>query len=186
MARVFWRLLLWVAVAGTASALLPGSATSSTISELSTAASHVYDTHSAPTTFPANTRIVAAREDRRPMDRSRSGTSRFALSPATKGGRAADDVPASTPVGRRGRPMEVRSGTNAPAEIGGWPYSGHALDRMQGRGVPPSAVEDAIASGQGVTGRGGSTIHYSAENHLSVVVGRNGRVVTVGYGRFKP
>jgi hypothetical protein len=57
---------------------------------------------------------------------------------------------------------------------------------MQGRGVPPSAVEDAIASGQGVTGRGGSTIHYSAENHLSVVVGRNGRVVTVGYGRFKP
>lgn len=43
-----------------------------------------YDTLSATTSFPANTLIVAAREDRRPMDRSRSLTSRFALSRATK------------------------------------------------------------------------------------------------------
>jgi filamentous hemagglutinin len=57
---------------------------------------------------------------------------------------------------------------------------------MQGRGIPPSAVEDAIANGKSVAGRGGSTIHYSPENHISVVVGGNGRVVTVGYGRFTP
>lgn len=89
-------------------------------------------------------------------------------------------------VGRRGSPLEIRPGTNAPGEIGGRPYSGHALDRMQGRGIPPSAVEEAIANGESAAGRGGSTIHYGPDNHVSVVVGRNGRVVTVGYGRFKP
>jgi filamentous hemagglutinin len=46
--------------------------------------------------------------------------------------------------------------------------------------------KDAIANGESVAGRGGSTIHYSPENHISVVVGGNGRVVTVGYGRFTP
>jgi RHS repeat-associated protein len=100
-----------------------------------------------------------------------------------KGGRGGREP---GPVGRQSRPIEIRPGTNSPAEIGGRPYSGHALDRMQGRGIPPSAVEDAIANGKSVAGRGGSTIHYSPENHISVVVGGNGRVVTVGYGRFTP
>ncbi len=108
-----------------------------------------------------------------------------------RAGRAAKAAPegadlARLPVGRHGGPIEIKPGTNTARDIGGRPYSGHALDRMQGRGIPPSAVEDAIANGQSVAARGGTTIHYSAENHISVVVGRNGRVVTVGYGRFTP
>lgn len=51
---------------------------------------------------------------------------------------------------------------------------------MQGRGVVPSAVEDALAYGQQTSGRLGTTIYYSPENNLSVVTGSQGRVVTVG------
>ena len=51
----------------------------------------------------------------------------------------------SAPVGRRGSPMEV--GGNTGTEIGGRYYTGHALDRMQGRGLVPSVIEDAIATG---------------------------------------
>ena len=114
------------------------------------------------------------------------GVARAGAGGAARGGRLPDDVPASTPVGRRGSPIDVRPGTNAPADIAGRQYSGHALDRMQSRGIPPSAVEDAIANSQPIAGRGGTTIHYSPENHISVVVGPGGRVVTVGYGRFRP
>ncbi|MFT3777045.1 MAG: RHS repeat-associated core domain-containing protein [Ottowia sp.] len=45
------------------------------------------------------------------------------------------DADASTPTGRRGSPMEVEPGTNDPTTIEGRDYTGHALDRMQGRGV---------------------------------------------------
>lgn len=139
MARVFWRLLLWVAVAGTASALLPGSATSSTISELSTAASHVYDTHSAPTTFPANTRIVAAREDRRPMDRSRSGTSRFALSPATQGTGDILPSPSVSDPKLKNFVADLYRGTTNPNRIG--------------TGTTADAVRHELATGQRVGGK---------------------------------
>lgn len=106
---------------------------------------------------------------------------------AIKAGRGADDVPASTPVGRSGMKGELNvTKPNAPAEIGGRQYSGHALDRMQGRGFTPSVVEDAIAHGRTAGGRTGSAIHYSPSNHLSVVVGRNGRVVTVSRGDLRP
>lgn len=106
------------------------------------------------------------------------------LSQATN---TADDVAASTPVGRQGLKGELNvTKPNAPAEIGGRSYSGHALDRMQGRGFTPSVVEDSIANGSSAAGRGGATIYYSAENNISVVVSSNGRVVTVGYGPFKP
>jgi filamentous hemagglutinin len=56
---------------------------------------------------------------------------------------------------------------------------------MQERGIPPSAVDDAIAQGERTPGRRGTTIHYSPNNDVSVVVGREGRVVTVGYGRYR-
>jgi hypothetical protein len=42
--------------------------------------------------------------------------------------------PESPPVGRVEAPIEIERGTNAPATIDGIPYSGHALDRTQGRG----------------------------------------------------
>ncbi|MEW8000854.1 MAG: RHS repeat-associated core domain-containing protein [Candidatus Thiodiazotropha endolucinida] len=45
-----------------------------------------------------------------------------------------------TPVGSSRSPMDVRSPQNKPTNIGGRDYSGHAVDRMQGRGIPPSVV----------------------------------------------
>jgi len=74
---------------------------------------------------------------------------------------------------------------NEPAIIDGRPYSGHALDRMQGRGVTPSVIEDAIQRGQSAAGRGGTSIYYSPDNRVSVVVGPSGRVITVTYGDLR-
>ncbi|MGI8663234.1 MAG: hypothetical protein ACR2LQ_08495 [Acidimicrobiales bacterium] len=81
--------------------------------------------------------------------------------------------------------MDVPAGTNVEAEIDGQTFGPHAIDQMQGRGIPPSAVNDAISNGQAVTGIDGRTIYYSSANNISVVV-ENGRVVTVSYGQFKP
>ena len=76
-------------------------------------------------------------------------------------GAVAEDVAASTPVGRRGAPLDVTPGTNAGTEIGKRWYSGHALDQMQGRGAVPSVVEDTIASGTKSPGNLPNTIKYS-------------------------
>lgn len=94
---------------------------------------------------------------------------------------AADDfVDASTPTGRRGNPMEVTPGTNTPTTINNRNYSGHALDQMQGRGVPSSVVEDAIQNGVARPGNIPNTTEYiSSTNGVSVVVNSSGRVVTV-------
>jgi RHS repeat-associated protein len=81
------------------------------------------------------------------------------------------------PVGRRGQPVNVQPGSNEPTTIGGREYSGHALDRMQGRGVPPTVVEDAIQNGTPSPGREGSTVHSS--DNATVVVGPDGKVWTV-------
>ena len=89
------------------------------------------------------------------------------------------DKDPSTPVGRRGNPIKVKPGTNKPATIGGRVYTGHAIDRMQGRGVPPSAVEDAILNGTQSPGHNpGETVH-SGSNGVTVVTGSGGQVVTV-------
>ena len=98
-------------------------------------------------------------------------------------------VPASTPVGRVGRgPMTVQTpGTNRPATIGGRDYTGHALDRMQQRGLVPSVVEDAIAHGTATPGRmPGTTAHYSAVNNVTVITDTaTGRVITTYPGAGK-
>ncbi|MDQ2807657.1 MAG: DUF6531 domain-containing protein [Chloroflexota bacterium] len=98
------------------------------------------------------------------------------------------DPPASTPVGGKGRyGMVVEPGTNAPTTINGRPYSGHAIDQMQGRGIPPSAVENAINEGIGIPGTGGrvsTTRYYDRGNGISVVVNNTTRnVVTVEWTR---
>jgi hypothetical protein len=92
-------------------------------------------------------------------------------------GEEAPSVAYSSPVGRSGNPIEIEPGTNEPGEISGRPYSGHAFDRMQGRGIPPSAVEDAIANGETRAGGSGATV-YSGENGVTVVVGGDGTVET--------
>ncbi|QED84431.1 hypothetical protein PSYTB_12485 [Pseudomonas amygdali pv. tabaci str. ATCC 11528] len=53
------------------------------------------------------------------------------------------------------------------------------MDRMQGRGVPPSAVEDAIQNGKSSSGNTpGTTVHVGS-NGVTVVTNSGGRVITV-------
>jgi uncharacterized protein RhaS with RHS repeats len=87
------------------------------------------------------------------------------------------DVPASTPVGRNGSPMDVPRGTNSPTTVNGQQYTGHSLDQMQGRGITPSAVENTIQTGTASAGRGGATVYSTGE--LKAVVSEQGAVITV-------
>ncbi len=90
------------------------------------------------------------------------------------------DKPASTPIGRRGEPIEVTPGTNTPTDIGGRTYTGHGLDRMQGRGVPPTPVEDVIQNGRQSPGNDPGTVaHTDDDNGVEVITGPDGQVVTV-------
>ena len=89
------------------------------------------------------------------------------------------DKDPSTPTGQRGSPIDVEPGTNAPCNIGGRDYTGHSVDRMQGRGVPPSAVEDAIRNGATKPGNTPGTTVHSGSNGVTVVTGSNGQVITV-------
>jgi RHS repeat-associated protein len=84
----------------------------------------------------------------------------------------------STPTGQRGNPMHVPAGTNEDATIGGREYGGHSLDQMQGRGVPPSAVEDTIQNGQQSPGNvPGRIVHTGPD--IRVITQGGGRVITV-------
>lgn len=104
---------------------------------------------------------------------------------ATLAGEAAEaEASATTPTGRRGSPMDVPRGTNAPGEINGRTYGGHAFDEMQSEGFTPSVVDDAISHGEQTLGRSGRIAHYSVENNVTVIT-ENGKVVTVTSGRVK-
>jgi hypothetical protein len=89
----------------------------------------------------------------------------------------------STPTGQRGSPIDVPKGTNAPTTIGDRDYSGHALDQMQGRGIPPSAVEDAIVNGNSTPDKGypdSRTENTSSDGRVVVITDNDtGRVITV-------
>jgi RHS repeat-associated protein len=91
------------------------------------------------------------------------------------------EKPASTPTGSRGNPVDVAPGTNDPTTIDGRDYTGHGLDQMQGRGVPSSAVEEAINNGTAAPGNTpGTTVYNDSNNGVTVVTDANsGRVVTV-------
>ena len=96
-----------------------------------------------------------------------------------------DSVSASTPVGRRGQRVNFPNPNhpiprNAPTQIGGRNFSGHALDRMQERGFTPSVVENAIENGVRLPGRDGTFIYRDPVNNFRVVTNaENGRVITV-------
>jgi hypothetical protein len=79
--------------------------------------------------------------------------------------------------------MDVRT-PNTSTRIGGREYSGHAVDRMQGRGIPPSAVENTIRNGNRMTGREpGTTQYYDPVNKITVITDTaTGRVITVWKG----
>jgi hypothetical protein len=90
------------------------------------------------------------------------------------------EVHPSTPVGRRGSHLKVPPGTNDPTTIYGRPYSGHALDRMQERGIYPSVVENTIQTGTPAPGREiGTTLYHDPVNNVTVVIDdAGGRVIT--------
>lgn len=84
--------------------------------------------------------------------------------------------------------MNVQPGTNAPATIDGIPYSGHAQDEMQSDGITPTAVEDALDTGQQYPSSKdpNAVISYSPENNISVVKDINtGTIITVTRGRSR-
>jgi Domain of unknown function (DUF4258) len=92
----------------------------------------------------------------------------------------------TTPVGGRGTNFRNLS-PNEQAAIAGRDYTGHAIDRMQERGLMPSVVENTIRVGEEMSGkRAGTTSYYEAENHVTVITDTvTGRVVTVSSGRIK-
>ena len=69
-------------------------------------------------------------------------------------------------VGSRRAPIEVQG--NISTTIGGRRYSGHSLDRMQGRGLVPSVIEDIIAH---------PTVRVSQEEGKMLLKNANGAVV---------
>ena len=91
---------------------------------------------------------------------------------------------ASTPVGRKGKEIQVPS-PNKPGKIAGRDYSGHALDRMQERGITPSVVENTIRHGSMRPGnKPGRRVHYDSRNNITVVTeSKTGEVVTTYYGK---
>jgi hypothetical protein len=96
---------------------------------------------------------------------------------STPANRPAD---ATTIVGSKRLPIRIQPGTNKPETIGGRMYAGHALDRMQGRGVYPSVVENAIKTGLVTPGHTkGRSVHYDPKNNIKVITNtNNGRVIT--------
>ncbi len=58
---------------------------------------------------------------------------------------------------------------------------------MQGNGIPPSAVENTITSGDGIAGKvAGTTVYYDGANDMTVILdSTSGRVITIDYGQIK-
>ncbi len=95
-------------------------------------------------------------------------------------GSVVGEKPGTAPVGTRGRPIPSTEG-NPPTTINGRPYSGHAVDRIQGRGLTPSVVENTIkpANRIGVGNTPGTSVFFDPVNNVTVVVDdATGRVIT--------
>jgi RHS repeat-associated protein len=118
------------------------------------------------------------------------------LAPAVGSSTARTGAPqgaaARTPVGRNGNPLNVaipegRTALNSPTTISGRQFSGHALDRLQGQGIPPSVVEGIIRPQNAANGKvAGTTAYYDPANHMTVITDTaSGRVVTVDFGQIR-
>jgi hypothetical protein len=96
-------------------------------------------------------------------------------------GRPLGEKPGSAPVGSRSQQIPSIDG-NPPTTINGRPYSGHAIDRIQGRGLTPSVIDDTIQPGN-LVGPGntpGTTMYYNSVNRVTVIVNNvTGSVITV-------
>jgi hypothetical protein len=83
---------------------------------------------------------------------------------------------------------KFQSPRNASALIQGRPYSGHAIDQMQNRGIPFSVVENAVASGKAIPCKRDlcRNIYYDISNNVSVLTQReSGKVITVCHGELR-
>jgi RHS repeat-associated protein len=111
--------------------------------------------------------------------------------PARRGGPREDTEcpPASSYSGSRRSQLQEPSGVpprNSPTNINDIPYSGHAVDQMQNRGIPPSAVEQAIKQGEPLSraGRNDRIYYYDSLNNITVPVdSTTGTVITVIPGK---
>lgn len=91
----------------------------------------------------------------------------------------------STPVGHKQREINVASGTNSRTLIFGREYSGHALDRMQERGLTPTMVEHVIEKGiQSPGNKPNRVSNYDPINKVTVVT-EYSKVITVIFGGSK-
>jgi len=86
-------------------------------------------------------------------------------------------------AGSRRSPLEYASFQtvrNESTVINKRTYSGHALDRMQDRGLMPSVIENAIETGQtSINKIPGRVEYFDPLNNIRVIVGDNGRIITV-------
>lgn len=67
--------------------------------------------------------------------------------------------------------------------LNGGVYSGHALDRMQDRGIPISVVEETIKYGKKSSSYSGRIQYYDAKNNITVITEVNGKVVMTRVGK---
>ena len=73
---------------------------------------------------------------------------------------------------------------NLAGEVNGRPYSGHAFDQMQNRGIMPSVVDNTIQNGAGFPNKVGTSGFYDATNGVRVITNSgNGKVITVIRGK---
>jgi len=95
-----------------------------------------------------------------------------------------DNADPSLPVGSsRSQMQPLEKYNNAPGQIDGVEFSDHGLDRLMERGIPPSAVKEAISHGVKTPGNvAGRIAHYDAKNNLTIIT-ENGRIVTARYGK---
>ena len=75
--------------------------------------------------------------------------------------------------------IELPRGTYTEDTIGGRRYSGHAIERMVGRGIPPSVIEDTINNGVQQAGDASGTTVHTSSNATVVTSDDDGGVVTL-------
>ena len=96
-------------------------------------------------------------------------------------------VSPSTPVGSRNMPLQVPNGTNSPTVIGGQEFSGHAIDKLQKFGIPPSVVNNVVNNGVAIPGKTiGTTMYYDKINDITVILNtKTNNIITVSPGYIK-
>jgi hypothetical protein len=77
-------------------------------------------------------------------------------------GRLREGPPASSFHGRKRFQLQAPAGPprNPPGELNGVPYSGHAFDQMQNRGLLPSVIDNVVRSGLRRSGNEPLTTRY--------------------------